>query len=534
MLILHDISYKHPNRDLLFEKINITINDFDKVALIGNNGVGKSSLLKIISGELKPSGGQLETKVLPYYVPQVYGQFNHLSIAQALGVDRKLAALREIIGGNAAEENFTTLNEDWAIEERCREALMYWQLENMDMNQQLDSLSGGQKTKVFLAGIQLHQPDFILLDEPGNHLDFEGRQLLNDFIQTTQSTLMVVSHDRKLLNLLNTVFELSRKGVAVYGGNYDFYALQKQVETGALLSDLQSQEKELRKAKEKERETLERQQKLDSRGKKQQEKAGVAKIMMNTLRNNAEKSTAKLKYVHAEKIEGLSGELKNLRALIPAIDQMKLSINDSFLHKGKILITGQGINYSYGSKPLWTSNQDIQVTSGERIAIKGINGSGKSTLLGLIMGKMEPSSGKMVRAVFNVVNIDQEYSLISKDKTVYDQALLFNNGGLQEHEVKIRLHRFLFGKEDWDKTCRVLSGGERLRLVLCCLTILAQSPDMIVLDEPTNNLDIQNMDILINVIRDYKGTLLVVSHDEYFLQQVNIDRCIHLQSGFPT
>ena len=313
MLILQNISYTHPSKDLLFSDINLTVNNHEKTALIGNNGVGKSTLLKIIASELQPSSGQINIDAEPYYVPQIFGQFNHLTIAQALRIEGKLNALKDILNGNTSEENFNLLNDDWTIEDRCKEALNFWQLDGLDLSQKMETLSGGQKTKVFLAGISIHQPELVLLDEPSNHLDVSGRQLLYSFIKSTKSTLIVVSHDRKLLNLLDTICELSKHGVKVYGGNYDFYKEQKQIENNALSQDIQSKEKELRKAKEKERETLERQQKLDSRGRGKQEKAGVARIMLNTLRNNAENSTSKMKSVHAEKIGGISQDLQELR-----------------------------------------------------------------------------------------------------------------------------------------------------------------------------------------------------------------------------
>lgn len=528
MIILQNISYIHPNKDLLFDNISLIVNQHDKIALIGNNGTGKSTLLKIVAGELQPSGGQLNVTSKPYYVPQIFGQYNHLTITQALKIEGKLNALKEILSGNVTDENYVLLDDDWTIEDRCKEALHYWQLTELDLSQRMETLSGGQKTKVFLAGISIHQPELVLLDEPSNHLDVSGRQLLYNFIQTAQNTLIVVSHDRKLLNLLDTVCELSKSGIIVYGGNYDFYAEQKRIENNALNQDIQSREKALRKAKEKERETLERQQKLDARGKKKQEKAGIARIRMNTLRNNAENSTSKIKSVHAEKIGGISQELQELRSALPDIDKMKFGFDNSALHKGKILFAATDINFSYNTQPLWKENLNFQITSGERIALKGANGSGKTTLIKLILGNIEPRTGTVYRADNKSVYIDQDYSLIDNKLKVYEQAQQFNNSALQEHEIKIRLNRFLFTKEDWDKPCGALSGGERMRLMLCCLTISNQSPDIIILDEPTNNLDIQNVEILTAAINEYRGTLIVVSHDETFLKQVNIERTIRL------
>jgi len=528
MLTLQNITYIHPNKELLFDGVNFTVNPHDKIALIGNNGVGKSTLFKIITKELQPSSGQLIIEATPYYIPQIFGQYNHLNIAQALGIEDKLNALKQILDGNAIEENFSLLNDDWTIEERCQEALQYWRLQDVDLSQKIASLSGGQKTKVFLAGIQIHQPQLILLDEPSNHLDAASRALLYHFIQTTKNTLLVISHDRKLLNLLDKVCELTKNGIEVYGGNYDFYAEQKQIENYALNQNIQSKEKALRKTKEKERKTLERQQKQDARGKNKQEKAGIARIMMNTLRNNAENSTAKTKQIHTEKIGGITKELLKLRTNIPDIDKMKFGFDDTKLHKGKILFKATNLNYSYGNKQLWKEHLNFQINSGERMALKGANGSGKTTLIKLILGNLKISPDFIYRAIFNAVYIDQDYSLINNDVTVYQQAQNYNANGLQEHEIKIRLNRFLFNKDNWDKSCSSLSGGERMRLMLCCLTINNIAPDVIILDEPTNNLDIQNIEILTAAINEYKGTLIVVSHDEYFLKQIDIEREIRL------
>lgn len=528
MLTLQNISYKHNNSDLLFDNISFTVNNHEKIALIGANGIGKSTLLKIIAGELQPSNGELRINSDPYYIPQIFGQYNHFTIAEALRVNHKLNALREILNGNVSEENLTVLNDDWTIEERCDNALKYWQLSDLDLAEKIENLSGGQKTKVFLAGILIHEPELVLLDEPSNHLDKATRELLYNFIVTTNSSLIIVSHDRKLLNLLPTVYELSKRGITIYGGNYDFYTSQKEIENHALNQDLQSKEKALRKAKEKERETLERQQKLDARGKKKQEKSGVARIMMNTLRNNAENSSSKLKSVHVEKIDGISKELREIRSALPDIDQMKFGFDDSGLHKGKILFKATDINFSYNDQLLWKKDLSLEITSGERIAINGLNGSGKTTLIKIILGKLSPKSGSVRIAENKTVYIDQDYSLITNELKVYDQAQQFNVAGLEEHEIKMRLNRFLFHKEYWDKPCGTLSGGEKMRLMLCCLTISNESPDIIILDEPTNNLDIQNVEILTAAINEYQGTLIVVSHDESFLEQINIEKAILL------
>ncbi len=530
MLILQSLSYSHPNKDELFNNISLSVNKQEKVSLVGHNGAGKSTLLRLLAGELQPAAGQIHIDTRPYYIPQVFGQFNHLTVAAAMRANKKRDALNEILKGNATADNFTTLDDDWTIEERCQSALGEWQLYDIGLDQPLSMLSGGQKTKIFLAGLSVHRPDIILMDEPSNHLDADGRQLLYHFVQTTQATLLVVSHDRTLLNLTTTTLELGPKGIKVYGGNYDFYAVQKAEELQSLHNDIKDREKALRQAREKERENIERQQKLDARGKNKQTQAGTARIMMNTLRNNAEKSTSKMKEAHAGKVSGISEELQQLRATVPERDKMRLDFDNSALHTGKILFAGKSINQVYNGHLLWRQGLTLEITSGERLAIMGTNGSGKTTLIKMILGDMTPATGEVQRAINKAVYIDQDYSLINKDCSVYEQAQLFNTTGLQEFEVKIRLDRFLFKKSFWDKACNDLSGGERMRLMLCCLNIGNQAPDMIILDEPTNNLDIQNIEILTTAINEYRGTLVVISHDSRFVEELKIERFVALSS----
>jgi ATPase subunit of ABC transporter with duplicated ATPase domains len=526
MITLQNISYIHPNKDLLFSSLNLTVNHYQKIALAGNNGSGKSTLLNIIAGTLLPSAGRVSVNAVPYYIPQVFGQFNHLTIGQALKVYKKLNALKKILNGNAAEENFTLLEDDWSVEERCYEALIYWGLNGLDLDLPMASLSGGEKTKVFLAGIAIHQPELILMDEPSNHMDVVGRQLLYDFIQQTKCTLVVVSHDRKLLNLLTTICELSKNGIKSYGGNYDFYLEQKQTEQNSLSRNIHSKERELKAAREKERETLEKQQKLDARGKGKQDKAGVARIMMNTMRNKAENSTSKMKGVHEERIGGITQDLQELRANRPDIDKMKLGFDDSSFHKGKVMFSAEEVNFSYSVNMIWKKALNFKIISGQRILLKGNNGSGKTTLIKIITGAIAPSAGKVSSVITKPVYIDQDYSMIDNELTVYEQAQRFNASALEEHDIKMRLNRFLFGREAWDKNCNALSGGERMRLMLCCLTIDSSPPDIIIFDEPTNNLDIQNIEILTAAINEYKGALVIVSHDETFIEQLTIDEVI--------
>ncbi|MBL7712707.1 MAG: ABC-F family ATP-binding cassette domain-containing protein, partial [Chitinophagaceae bacterium] len=456
----------------------------------------------------------------PYYVPQHFGQFNSYTVARALQIEDKLYALQRILEGEVTEAHMDLLADDWSVEERCREALACWGLDGLDPGSSMAALSGGQKTRVFLAGIQLHRPALVLMDEPSNHLDSAGREILYRYIRNTTDTLLIVSHDRTLLNLLHTVCALNKQGISRYGGNYDFYLQQKEVAGQAFQDELQDKEKALRKARQTERIAAERQQKLDARGQKKQEKAGLPTISMNTLRNNAEKSTAKTKEVHADKTAKIAGELNTLRKALPAKDKIKMGFDDPDLHRGKLLIDGRQLNYAYEGQALWATPLDIRIFSGDRIALKGGNGTGKTTLVRLILGELTPASGTMERSGIRCIYIDQDYSLVRDGLSVYEQAQRFNSAALEEHEVKRRLTHFLLTEKHWHKACATLSGGEKMRLLLCCLSLGQAAPELIVLDEPTNNLDLQNIEILTEAIQQYRGTLIVISHDRYFLEQI--------------
>ncbi|HEY1047126.1 MAG TPA: ABC-F family ATP-binding cassette domain-containing protein, partial [Bacteroidia bacterium] len=504
MIILQDIVYQHPDKETLFEGLNLSITRREKTGVIGNNGAGKSTLLNIIKGELKPLSGTVFTAYKPYLVSQHFSFEEHETIADVLQIKEKLMSLRSILNGNVNQELLDTLEDDWTLEERLHQALSNWGLNHCHADTLMTELSGGQRTRVLLAGIQFHHAKIVLMDEPSNHLDAEGRQLLYDFVQNTDLCLMVVSHDRNLLNLMNNITEIDKKKIQVFGGNYEFYKEQKSLERDALHQSFKDAEKALRKAKLIEKETIERRNRQDNRGKKKSEKAGMPTIAMNTLRNQAEKTTAKLKDVHEEKISDLQSKHLELGKEIRSKQNMKFDFDHSHLHKGKILFNAISVNIHFSGKELWTEPLNLTIRSGERWQIKGSNGSGKTSLLKLITGELKTEIGEIQRADFSFVYIDQTYSIVDTDLSVYELAETFNKENLEQHEIKTRLNRFLFNTSYWQKPCKVLSGGERMRLTLCCFSILGKSPDMMILDEPTNNLDVQNVEVLTEAIQSYE------------------------------
>lgn len=525
---VHQLCYVHADKEPLFEDINLIINKGQRLALVGKNGSGKSTLLRILEGGLIPSSGEVICASAPYYIPQHFGQFDQMTVAEALKVDIRLHALHAILAGDASSDNFMLLEDDWNVEERCLSALHIWGLGGISLSHPMSALSGGEKTKVFLSGIAVHSPAIVLMDEPTNHLDLSSREKLYEYVRTARITLLVVSHDRTLLNLLPCIAELDRNAITLYGGNYEFYKDQKGQELDALQNRLDEKEKELRLARKIAREVQERKNKANVRGEKANLKKGISRMAMNTLQDKAEKSTVKLNGVHEEKMASLQASISSLQQEIPDGRLLQADFNSSDLHIGKILITARQINFSYGSFPLWQTPLDLQIKSGDRIRICGDNGSGKTTLIRLLLGSFEPTEGTVVCAPFSSVYIDQECSLVVGSRTVFEQVEYFNSGHKPEHELKSILNRYLFPYSTWNKSCACLSGGEKIRLLFCCLMIDNNTPDLFILDEPTNNLDIQSVEIITTAIKSYRGTVLLISHDLYFVKEIKITRTVEL------
>ena len=539
---IQQISYIHPDKEVLFSDLNFAISKGQKLGLVGNNGCGKSTLLQIIAGQLSPSSGVIVRPDDLYYIPQHFGQYDSLTIAQALQIERKQQALHAILSGDASNENFVILDDDWNIKERSIAALDLWGLGQFTLSYPMNLLSGGEKTRVFLAGMDIHHPSVILMDEPTNHLDSSGRQRLYDWVEKCRSTLLVVSHDRTLLNLLPEICELEKHQINYYGGNYEFYKEQKTLMQEALQQRIEEKEKALRIARKVARETAERRDKQNVRGEKNNIKKGVPRIVLNALQGKSEKSTSKLNSTHQEKAEKLTGERNQLRSSLSPTAILKTDFNSSSLHTGKILVTAKEINFGYHPNSdsndiqdngdfklqLWQTPISFQLKSGDRLRIEGVNGSGKTTLLKLITGQLQPQEGNLTRMEFTYVYLNQEYSIIDDRNSILEQTYAFNNRNLPEHEIKIILNRYLFPASEWDKSCRKLSGGEKMRLAFCCLMISNNTPDMFILDEPTNNLDIQSIEIITATIKNYTGTVIAISHDDYFIQEIGIEQRILL------
>lgn len=525
-IIINDLSYIHPDKHSLFSNITFSVSDAEKCSIIGDNGVGKSTLLKIVAGKLETTTGSVVCSSQPYYIPQHIGLLGQ-TIAEALQIAAKLQALKAITNGSTEAKDYETLGDDWDIESRTIKALEHWNFPSLSLDTSMDSLSGGERTKVFLAGLLIHQPPIILLDEPTNHLDYASRTLLYKYIEQSSSSIVIVSHDINLLERIDTTYEMQNNGVKLYGGNYSFYEEQKSLEIEALEQGIDAEYRAIRLAKKKAQEVKERQERRNRQGEKNKDQ--LPRILRKGTKNRGENTASRLKDKHSQIVDEHKATLTDLKLKRGNTNELKIDFNDANLHTGKQLIATQQLNFSYAdSKPLWDEPLDIEVLSGDRIHIKGNNGSGKTTLLKILLGRLQPTEGSIKRAEFSYVYLDQNYEEMDADYSILQMAERHNTQHLEEHEIKLRLNRFLFPQDTWDKSCRILSGGERMRLYLCCLMISNYTPDLFVLDEPTNNLDISSLKILTNNIKDYKGTVLIISHDMHFVEEIGANKEIIL------
>ena len=312
--------------------------------------------------------------------------------------------------------------------------------------------------------------------------------------------------------------------------SYNMYKETVDAENAAKAARLQNRQKELKKAEMTAQRAMERQQKHASRGEKLSAKKCVARIAMGNMRDKSEASASRLNKMQQKKLAAMKQDLNAAQTELHKLPEMKLDIGNPTMPANKLLVETTDVTFGYpGREPLWQrSPLSISLYSGERVWLRGDNGCGKSTLIKLLTGALNPTSGNVRRSqTLNIVCLDQEYSLIDYKQTVYTQLEAYN-GKRPEHELKMLLNRFSLTAASWNKKCAFLSGGERMKLALCFLLVCEDAPDMIIADEPTNNIDISSMNVLAATLSTYTGTLLIVSHDKQFIQDIGIDRTISI------
>ncbi|AZO15611.1 ABC-F family ATP-binding cassette domain-containing protein [Mesorhizobium sp. M2A.F.Ca.ET.043.05.1.1] len=502
MIRLENIG-KQNGRQIVFIEASAALQKGEKVGLVGPNGAGKTTLFRMIIGEEQPDEGQISVDrgITIGYFSQDVGDMEGMSaVAEVMegagpvsAVAAEMRELEQAMGDperademDAIIERYGELQhrfeelDGYALDGRAREVLDGLGFSQEMMDGDVSKLSGGWKMRVALARILLMRPDVMLLDEPSNHLDLESLIWLEKFLKDYDGALLMTSHDREFMNRIVTkIIEIDAGALTSYSGNYEFYQEQRA------LADKQLQAQ------------FERQQ------------AMLAKEIAFIERFKARAS-------HAAQVQSRVKKLDKIDRVEPPKRRQTVAFEFQPAPRcGEDVATLKGIHKSYGSRSIY-SGLDFQIRRRERWCVMGVNGAGKSTLLKLVAGASEPDEGSVARGPSVKMGYFAQHAmeLLDGERTVF-QTLEDNFPQAGQAPLRALAGCFGFSGDEIEKKCRVLSGGEKARLVMALM--LFDPPNLLVLDEPTNHLDITTKQMLIEALSQYEGTMLFVSHDRHFL-----------------
>ncbi|GGK87923.1 ABC transporter [Planomonospora parontospora subsp. parontospora] len=493
-----------------------------RTGLIGVNGSGKSTLLKLVAGELAPLSGSVTVSGETGHLPQNLTLAAGRTVSDLLGITDRRNALLAVERGEVAEhelaEYFAVIGDDWDVEERARAELGRLGLGHVGLDRTVATLSGGETVMAGLAALLLRRPEVLLLDEPTNNLDLDARHRLYAAVEAWTGVLVVVSHDRALLELVDTVADLSGGAVRMYGGNLAAYEEM-------LAAERETAERMVRAAgadvRRQQREWEEAQVKLARRvryGNTMYERKREPKIIMQARKREAQVSAGKHRNLHAGKLAEARDRLGEAESAVRDDPEIRIGLPETAVPAGKTVLTVTGLRTASG-----TAVDELVVRGPERVALTGPNGSGKTTLLRTIAGELAPVEGAVAVGVPGVRYLPQRLDLLDDGLSVVDNVRRFAPSATV-NEVRAGLARFLLRGERADRPAATLSGGERFRAVLAALLSAEPPPRLLLLDEPTNNLDLASVRQLTQALGAYRGALVVASHDQAFLESVGITR----------
>ncbi|MEU6330109.1 ABC-F family ATP-binding cassette domain-containing protein [Streptomyces sp. NPDC047049] len=521
-IVCTGLGFSWPDGSPVLENLPLAVGP-GRTGLIGSNGAGKSTLLKLIAGELSPTAGSVKVAGEVGYLPQHAPLDTHLKVDEALGIAAARAALHAIEGGDPSEEHFTAIGDDWDVEERARATLDQLGLPGLDLDRTIGEVSGGEGVLLRLAALLLRRPDVLLLDEPTNNLDGPARQRLHDAVTGWSGVLVVVSHDRELLELVDRIADLRDGEVHWYGGNFSAYEHALAVEQEAAERTVRAAEADVQRQK---RELADAQIKLARRaryGNKMNAHKREPKIVMNERKREAQVSAGKHRILHTERLKEARERLDEAAEAVREDDEIRIDLPHTAVPPGRTVLTLHALRTRFGARA------ELEVRGPERIALTGRNGSGKTTLLRTLAGEIPPQEGvAQTHVPFRF--LPQRLDVLDPALTVAENVARFAPDATN-NRIRARLARFLFKGARADQQAGTLSGGERFRASLAALMLAEPAPQLLMLDEPTNNLDLASVRRLVTALESYEGALLVVSHDPAFLRDIGITRRLALEDG---
>ncbi|WP_328224433.1 MULTISPECIES: ABC-F family ATP-binding cassette domain-containing protein [unclassified Streptomyces] len=518
------LAFAWPDGTPVFDDLQIAFGP-GRTGLVGVNGSGKSTLLKLIAGELTPSEGTVRVAGEVGYLPQNVTLDTGLKVDEALGIAAARSALHAIEAGDVAEEHFTAVGDDWDVEERALATLGQLGLGHVDLDRTIGEVSGGESVLLRLAALLLRRPDVLLLDEPTNNLDLYARRRLYDAVESWSGVMIVVSHDRELLDLVDQIADLHSGEVTWYGGNFSAYEEALAAEQEAAERMVRVAESDLKKQK---RELVDAQVKLARRkryGQKMFEQKREPKIVMGARKRAAQESAGKHRLLHEERLAGAKERLDEAVEAVRDEDEIRVELPYTAVPPGRTVLTLLDLELRYGARV----RGGFDLRGPERIALIGRNGAGKTTLLRTIAGELQPVSGE-TRAHVPMRFLPQRLDVLDDGLTVAENVARFAPDATN-NRVRARLARFLFRGARADQPAATLSGGERFRAALAALMLAEPAPQLLMLDEPTNNLDMASVRQLTTALESYEGALIVASHDLPFLESLGITRWLLMEEG---
>lgn len=513
LVSLQHLSFQFANGETLLDDLTLSI-DHLPTGIVGRNGRGKSILACLIAGLLAPSSGSLNGPGRVIYVSQSIAVAPRETVADLTGTAAIFAALERMADGAAQTEDLELIDDRWDLAERLRSALDGAGLSQLSFDTPADQLSGGQLARVAIIGALLAAPPLLVLDEPTNHLDSDGRAWLLRVLDDWRGGLVVVSHDRQLLNAMARIIELSPLGVTVYGGNYDAYRRQRDAVQQAAIAALDHARLERSRERRRLQKDHDRLQRNAARSRKQAETANVDRFTKARWKGAATEIVSTVRSAHSQHKYELDAQVRLAYERVEDETPTLLALPASAVPHGRQVLSLVDAQLPW----LPSTCLNVHLAGPVRVAVRGPNGCGKSTLLKVLAGKWQVVAGEC-SVPLPCAYIDQHLALLDDQRSIVEQLNLLDTP-LAEAELRTRLALLQLDALRVTQPTGQLSGGERLKAAMAVALWREVPAQLLLLDEPTNHLDLESVVAFEQALQRFNGAMLVVSHDAAFIQSI--------------
>ncbi|HFZ1932831.1 ABC-F family ATP-binding cassette domain-containing protein [Serratia marcescens] len=509
--VLHQLTCQFADGETLFGPLDLAF-DRQRCGLVGRNGVGKTQLLRLIAGLDQPGNGHVESHAALAYVAQQPEIAADTTLAQLLGYGEAFAALARLEQGRPLADDIDRLEGRWDLHDRLQNAFAAAGLPAFDPLRSASSLSGGERMRASLCGALLGEADFLLLDEPTNHLDSAGRAWLYQQLDQWRGGLLIASHDRQLLGRMQRIVELTPGALRSYGGNYEDYRRQRDTEQQAARADLEHAREERRRTRARQQKEHDMSQRRSAQTLRVVDTLNIASFERVAYKSAAKESLGTLRKQHQDRRDSLDAAVREAYQRVEEEPPVLLALPGSEVNANKQVLVLERLQLPFVSAP----PLDLRIDGPMRVALTGPNGCGKSTLLKTLLGQLTALSGHC-HCPLSTAYLDQTLSQLDPGLSVMEHLGL-QDSPLAEGVLRTRLAQLQLGADRIALPLGSLSGGERLKAALACALWRRQPAQLLLLDEPTNHLDLASSLAIETALVDFPGAMLVVSHDEDFLQ----------------